>query len=59
MTPLTFERLSERGAALARWIAAGGDVDKLAALDRQVRHGRVTDWAGRPPGFESRGATMS
>lgn len=56
MTPLSFERLSERGAALARWIKAGGDVDRLATLDRRVRHGRCTDFPNRRPGAEPRDA---
>lgn len=55
-TTLTFARLHERGAALARWIAEGGDVDRLARLDRQVRHGRRSDYAGRGPGPEGRTA---
>jgi hypothetical protein len=44
------ERLAERGAALARWLAAGGDVDRLCRLDRAVRRARTTDWPGRPAG---------
>lgn len=30
MTPLTSERLAERGTALREWIHSGGDVDRLA-----------------------------
>jgi hypothetical protein len=48
------ERLAERGAALARWIALGGSVDRLCRLDRGVRHARVTDVPGRPAGPEPR-----
>lgn len=54
MTPLSFERLAERGEALARWIAGGGSVDVLADLDRRCRHGRCSDFPGRPPGPERR-----
>jgi hypothetical protein len=52
--PLTSERLHERGCALARWLAAGGDVDALLALDRRVRRARATDWPGRRAGPEPR-----
>jgi hypothetical protein len=48
------ERLAERGAALARWIAAGGSVDRLCWLDRRVRHAAATDWPGRRAGPEPR-----
>lgn len=44
---LTFARLHERGSALGAWIDARGSVDRLAALDRAVRRGRITDWPGR------------
>jgi hypothetical protein len=54
MSVLDFERLHERGAALGVWIDAGCSVDRLAALDRAVRRGRVTDWPGRDPGPEVR-----
>ena len=54
MTPLSFTRLRERGAALGEWIKAGGDVDRLAELDRRVRHGRCTDFPNRRPGAETR-----
>jgi hypothetical protein len=47
VTPLSAERLAERGAALARLLDAGVSVDRLCALDRAVRHGRRTDWPGR------------
>jgi hypothetical protein len=47
-------RLAERGAALCRLLAAGVAVDRLARVDRDVRHGRVTDWPGREPGPELR-----
>ena len=56
MTPLSFERLAERGTALARWIAEGGDVDCLAALDRRCRRGWCTDWPDRGEGPERRTA---
>jgi hypothetical protein len=52
--PLTFERLHERGCALARWLAAGGDVDALLYLDRRVRRAKATDWPGRGAGEEPR-----
>jgi hypothetical protein len=54
MSAPDFERLHERGVALGEWIAARGSVDRLAALDRAVRRGRVTDWPGREPGPEVR-----
>jgi hypothetical protein len=46
-SPLTSERVTERGTALARWLAAGGDVDQLLQLDRRVRRGLLTEWPGR------------
>jgi hypothetical protein len=52
--PLTFERLHERGCALTRWLAAGGDVDALLDLDRRVRRAKATDWPGRGAGEEPR-----
>jgi len=51
---LSFERLHERGQAAGAWIDAGGSVGRLAALDRAVRRGRITDWPGREPGPERR-----
>ena len=54
MTPLSFERLHERGCAIAQWLGAGGSLDRLAALDRRVRRAAVTDWPGRPSGPEPR-----
>lgn len=54
MTVLDVERLHERGRALGAWLDAGGDVDRLAALDRRVRHAQTTDWPGRAPGPEVR-----
>jgi hypothetical protein len=49
--PMSVERLVERGKAILAWEAAGCSVDRLASLDRRVRHARVTDWPGlRPPG---------
>jgi hypothetical protein len=54
MSPLDSERLRERGTALGAWIDAGCSVDRLAALARAVRRGRVTDWPGREPGEEVR-----
>lgn len=48
IAPLTFGRLHERGTALGRWIDAGGDVDRLVALDRATRHAERTDFPGRP-----------
>ena len=46
-SPLTAERVTERGSALARWLAAGGDVDRLLRLDQRVRQGRLSEWPGR------------
>ncbi len=54
MTPLTFARLQERGAALTRWLNADLSVDRLLALDQRIRRGRRTAWPGRPPGPERR-----
>jgi hypothetical protein len=54
MSLLDSERLHERGRALGAWLDAGGSVDRLAALDRAVRRGWVTDWPGREPGEEVR-----
>jgi hypothetical protein len=53
---MTTERLVERGSAILAWQAAGGDVGKLARLDRAVRKAdpRTTDWPGRRPGPEVR-----
>jgi hypothetical protein len=45
---MTVDRLRERGVAMLAWEAAGGSVDRLARLDRVVRHARLTDWPGRP-----------
>ncbi len=44
---MTFDRLHERGAALGRWIDAGGSTVRLIKLDCRVRRGEVTDWPGR------------
>ena len=49
MRHLTAARLEERGRALYRLLATGASLDRLAALDRAVRRGRVTDWPGRSP----------
>jgi hypothetical protein len=51
--PLSAERLEERGRALWNWIDAGGSVDRLAHLDREVRRWR-SDWPDRPPGEPER-----
>jgi hypothetical protein len=51
---MTVERLRERGRAILAWEAAGGSVDRLAALARAVRRGLTTDWPGRAPGEERR-----
>ncbi len=45
VSPLTSERVTERGTALARWLAAGGDIDRLLRLDQRVCERR---YATRP-----------
>jgi hypothetical protein len=54
VTPLTAERLRERGAALGAWEASGGRTGRLVWLDGRVRAAQRTDWPGRPPGPEGR-----
>jgi hypothetical protein len=56
--PLTFERLHERGVALARWLDAGGSIDRLCRLDRRVRAGRCSDFPGRGAGAELRASAI-
>jgi hypothetical protein len=46
-SPLAAERVAERGTALARWLAAGGDIDRLLRLDQRVRQGLLSEWPGR------------
>jgi hypothetical protein len=54
VTPLSAERLQERGRALGAWEAAGGRLAPLLRLERRVRSGRVTDWPTRAAGEPER-----
>ena len=51
MSPLSFERLHERGRALGQWERDGGNVVRLLALDVAVRQGHLTDWPDRSAGW--------
>ena len=48
MSPLSFERLAERGRALGQWERDGGNVVRLLALDVAVRQGHLPDFPERP-----------